>query len=267
MSYSSHVRFTTGAVLVFRDMTHRIQVQSALRKAQEELARRSRVTTMGELTVTIAHEINQPLMSIVTNAATCLKWLSDEQLNIGNARAAAERVIRDGHRAGDVVATIRAMAKKSTPLMKTINLNDVVRHVVALVRSEFRRQSIAEELVLADEDLMIVADQTQLQQVVLNLVMNAIEAIARTTGQPRRVSVSSHRISNETIQINVTDTGDGISPDTSSKIFEAFFTTKEDGIGMGLAICRSIIDAHSGQIWAIPNVPRGTTFVCTLPSA
>ena len=256
----------TGAVLVFRDMTQRYHAELELRKAQEELSRMSRVTTLGELTVTIAHEINQPLMAIVTNAAACLRWLSDQQMNLIEARAAAERVIRDGHRAGDVVATIRSHAKKSAPDIKPLNLNAQVEHVLTLIRGEFRRQSISEELVLPDEPAIVLGDAVQLQQVILNLVSNAIEAIERAYNNPKRLKICLQQNTPGTVMCSISDSGIGLDVQSADRIYDAFYTTKAGGIGMGLSICRSILSAHGGSLWATPNDDYGATFYFTLPS-
>ncbi|MER9469536.1 AAA family ATPase [Mesorhizobium sp. M0482] len=241
---------------------HRFEM--TLREAQAGLARAGRLTAMGELTVSIAHEVNQPLMAIVTNAATCVQWLTDEHLNISKARQAAERIVRDGHRAGDIIASIRALAKKSPPQMSELNLNQVILEVLLLTRGELRRHEIVAETDLT-MDAEILGDRIQMQQVLLNLIMNGIEAISASQHQPRRMHIDTQPGDPGYILVTVSDTGVGLDPDNSAQLFEAFFTTKREGIGMGLSICRSIIEAHGGRIWTAPRVPLGSAFCFTLP--
>nr|WP_250888932.1 AAA family ATPase [Mesorhizobium sp. dw_380] len=234
-------------------------------EAQQALARVGRLTAIGELTVSIAHEVNQPLMAIVTNAATCVQWLTDEHVNILMARQAAERIVRDGHRAGDIIASIRALAKKSPPEMGELDLNEVILEVLLLTRGELLRNGIVAETDLM-ADARVLGDRVQMQQVVLNLVINGIEAIAASQHQPRRLHIDTRQGDPGYLLVAVTDTGDGLDPNSSEQVFEAFFTTKPEGIGMGLSICRSIVDAHSGRLWAAPNMPSGSTFCFTVPT-
>jgi PAS domain S-box-containing protein len=232
-------------------------------EAQERLDRAARVTAMGELTVSIAHEVNQPLMAIVTNAATCVQWLSDDNLNLERARQAAERIVRDGHRAGDVIASIRALAKKSQSEMGDVDLNKVILEMLTLMRGELQRKGIVAETDLVT-DACIVGDRTQMQQVFLNLIMNAIEAIAAGERESKRIRICTKLSDPGNILVSVADTGVGLSTDACEQIFEAFYTTKPDGIGMGLSICRSIIQAHGGRLWATPNLPDGSIFYFSL---
>lgn len=236
-------------------------------QAQEALARVSRVTALGELTVSIAHEINQPLMAIVTNAAACCRWLSGDPANIAEARMAAERIIRDGHRAGDVVAGIRALAKKSAPEPAAFPINDAIQEVLVLTRNELDGKAIAAETDLPSLDRMALGDRVQIQQVILNLILNGIEAMSVTQLQPPVLRISARVVDEDWLQIDVADTGIGLDPNISNQIFEVFVTTKSDGIGIGLSICRSIVEAHRGRLWVSSNVPSGTVFHFTVPLA
>jgi signal transduction histidine kinase len=232
---------------------------------QAELARVTRLTTMGELTASIAHEVNQPLMAIVTNADTCLSWLASDTPQIDEARKAAERIVRDGHRAGDIINTIRALARKSRPEMAQLDMNDVIAEVLALARSELRRHDVSLDTELSGGLETVMADRTQVQQVILNLVMNGIEAMNAIMDRPRVLRVSSRIDGPDSVLIAVTDTGTGLDPAKVDRIFDAFFTTKPEGMGLGLSICRSIIEAHGGRLWASPNPPHGSAFQFTIP--
>src|SRR5712672_1375215 len=237
----------------------------ALREAQADLARATRMTTMGELVASIAHEVNQPLMAIVTNADTCLSWLASDTPQLEEAQKAAERIVRDGHRAGDIIKTIRALAQKSRPEMTQLDINDVIAEVLALTRGELRRHDVSLETELSGGLETIMADRIQVQQVILNLVMNGIEAMNAITDRPRVLRVGSRIDGPGSVLIAVTDTGTGLDPAKVDRIFDAFFTTKPEGMGMGLSICRSIIEAHGGRLWASPNPPHGSVFRFTLP--
>ncbi|WP_232491437.1 PAS domain-containing sensor histidine kinase [Novosphingobium kaempferiae] len=248
------------------DIDDRKRAEEQLRQSQSDLAHVTRVMTMGELAVSIAHEINQPLMAIVTNAGTCLRWLDAGQLDIHMARKAAERIVRDGHRAGDIVASIRALAQKSVARMEAIDLEAVIDGVVDLLRGELQRRKIVFDTDFHRSGTMVLGDPTQLQQVVLNLVMNGAEAMSQVDESSRRIVIRADIIG-KSAQICVLDTGTGLSGETRDNMFEAFYSTKPKGIGMGLAICRSIVEAHGGRIWASDNVPQGSVFTFTLPLA
>ena len=257
----------TGAVLVFRDIGQRRQADDALRQAQANLARAARLTTMGELTVSIAHEVNQPLMAIVTNAATCIQWLTNGRPNIEEARQAAERIIRDGHRAGDFIASIRALARKSVPQRVELDINEAILEILVLMRSEMRRLEIAIETELCEERAVVVGDRVQLQQAILNLILNSIEAMSLADHRARVMRVSSRNDGNGNLLVEIADSGPGFGAAESERMFEAFFTTKAEGIGLGLWICRTIVEAHGGRLSASSNLPHGSVFRFTVPSS
>jgi PAS domain S-box-containing protein len=248
------------------DVSERKQSEDALRDAQADLARAARLATMGELTTLIAHEVSQPLMAIVTNADTCLSWLTKPDPNLDGARQAAERVVRNGHRAGSIVKSIRALARKSEPEMAQFDINDAIGEILVLVRSELRRQNVSLETELSDGIEPVTGDRVQLQQVVLNLVMNGIEAMSAVMDRPKILRVISQLQQSGDVLIAVMDVGMGLDPANMGRIFDAFFTTKPQGMGMGLAICRSIIEAHGGLLWASPRLPHGSVFQFTVPA-
>lgn len=257
----------TGAVLVFRDMTRRHQVDEELRDAQLALTRVTRLTAMGELTASIAHEINQPLTAIVANAAACLQWLTAGRTNEDRARQAAQAIVNDGRRAGEVVASIRALARNAPPTFAEFDLNGAIREVLALLRGELRRHEIVVETALASDSRSAWGDGIQLRQVMLNLIMNSIEAIRLTEQPPRLINITTGIEPSRQIRMNIADTGVGLGSIGFERIFEPFFTTKPDGIGIGLSICRSIIEAHGGRLWATENTPRGCLFSFTVPAS
>jgi PAS domain S-box-containing protein len=259
------MRDEDGTIVKWHGTNTDIENLKRAEQAQEALARVSRVTAMGELTVSIAHEVNQPLMAIVTNAATCLRWLADEQLDIREARLAAQRIIRDGHRAGDVIASIRTLAKKSPPQAEAIDLNSVILEVLSLTRNELDRNSITAETHLATNLGTALGDRVQIQQVLLNLIMNGIEAINVSHYQSRILEIRTNLTDSGFVVVSIADTGVGLDPAGGDRIFDVFFTTKPDGIGIGLSICRSIVEAHHGRLWASPNEPHGSIFSFTVP--
>lgn len=250
--------------VVVVDIEDRKRAEEKLRQSQSELAHATRIMTMGELAVSIAHEVNQPLMAIVTNAGTCLRWLDDTQLNLTLAREAAERVVRDGHRAGDIVASIRSLARKSAPRMEPVNLNSMVQEVLDLLKGELLRRAVSCKTEFATSPTAVIADGTQLQQVVLNLIMNAADAMSQLESRRRRLVIRTMFTGKEAL-VAVADTGTGIDCERRDRMFEAFFSTKPQGIGMGLSICRSIIESHGGRIWASDNHPHGSVFSFALP--
>lgn len=261
------MRDETGAIIKWFGTHTDIDDLKRVEEAQELLARAGRLTALGELTASIAHEVNQPLMAIVTNAATCLRWLSDDQFDVAEAREAAERIIRDGHRAGDVITSIRALAKKSPLAIARVDVNDMVEDVLALTRGELQRHGIVLETKLEADGEPTLGDRIQLQQVVLNLILNAVEAISLADCETRRITVGSKGIDEDKIMVTVADTGPGVVPSKAHQIYDAFFTTKSGGLGMGLSICRSIVEAHGGRLWMTPNEPVGSVFSFMLKTA
>src|SRR5271163_1758184 len=235
-----------------------------LHKTQTDLAHVMRVTSLGELTASIAHEVNQPLGAVLINAAACLSWLDHAQPNMAEAHAALERIIRDGARAGEVIRRIRTLAKKADTKMAPLNLNEVLSEALILVQHELLSSRVALRLEQASALPLIRADKVQLQQVILNLVLNGIEAMQSLTNRARELTIRSEH-DDQHVQVTVTDCGVGFSADSAGQLFNTFFTTKSSGLGMGLSICRSIIELHGGRIWATPNVPHGASIQFTLP--
>ena len=239
--------------------------EQALREARAELAHVTRVTTLGELTASIAHEVNQPLAAIVANAETCLRWLDRETPDLNSARRSVEWVIDDSNRANEVIRRVRSLAKKTDLEKVPVDLNEVGREVIALVRGELISHQVSVQTEFAPALPMILGDRVQLQQVIINLVMNGIEAMLSVTDRPRELVIRSRLDESQQVLVSVTDCGVGISAENADQLFNAFFTTKSSGMGMGLSICRSIMEAHGGRLWTTANVPHGATFQFTLP--
>jgi two-component system, LuxR family, sensor kinase FixL len=246
------------------DITEHKQAEEALQKTQAELAHVTRVTTMGELTSSIAHEVNQPLAAIVTNGNACLRWLSNDPPNVEEARQNLLRMVKDSHRASEVVARIRAFFRKTAPERVRVNINKLIEDVIGMVPAELRRNRVQVRTELADDLPPVVGDQIQLQQVVLNLVINAIEAMSNVRG-PRELLIKSRRYEAGSVIVCVQDSGVGFDEQNASQIFNAFFTTKPKGLGMGLSISRNAIEAYGGRLWATTNDGGGATFQFTLP--
>ncbi|MBI5131049.1 MAG: AAA family ATPase [Rhodopseudomonas palustris] len=236
----------------------------ALQKSQSELMRMSRLTAIGELVISIAHEINQPLTAIITNADVCLRWLGNEQPSIAEAKNAARRVIENGRRAAEVVQTIRGLAVKSAPKMSPVDVNAIVREILTILQSELRQNNIHLETRLTDADAVVVGNKVQLQQVLLNLCMNAIESLAAIEGR-RTLTVASATGEGDTVIVSVADNGLGFDEDRIDQLFEALVTTKPQGMGMGLSISKSIVEAHGGRLWATSVKPHGAGFHFSLP--
>src|SRR5262249_12971263 len=248
-----------------QDVTESKVAEEALNKARSELAPMARVTTLGALTASIAHEVNQPLGAVVNNASACLRWLRAQ--NLEEARQSAARVIADGHRASEIIQRIRQLATKSPPRKDRLDVNGVVGNVEPLVRAELRRHEVALTLDLAPGLPPVIGDRVQLQQVLLNLMMNGIEAMAPVRDRPRELLIQSRPHAEDQVLVAVQDSGVGIDPNDLDQLFSAFFTTKPAGMGIGLSICRSIVDAHGGRLWATPNAGYGATFHFALPGS
>jgi C4-dicarboxylate-specific signal transduction histidine kinase len=238
----------------------------ALQKAQTELAHVTRVMTLGELTASIAHEVNQPLAAIVTNGNATLRWLGGATPNLAEARQAVERIIKDSYRASEVISRIRTLVKKAPPRNDLVDLNEVIIEVFALAQSEARRNRVSLQRQLKNDLPLVRGDRVQLQQVILNLIVNGLEAIAKSSDGARELIVSSDGDEEDRVIVAVSDSGEGLDAANSEHVFDAFFTTKPDGMGMGLAISRTIIEAHGGRLWATSNSPRGAVFQFTLPA-
>jgi C4-dicarboxylate-specific signal transduction histidine kinase len=243
----------------------RTRAQEALRLAHSDLARVNRVTTMGELTASLAHEVNQPIAAAVTDANTCLRWLTRDQPDMEEAREAASRVVKDAIRATEIISRIRLTFTKSAPQRELVDLNEVIREMIVLLRNEASRCSISVRTELVPHLPRVIGDRVQLQQVMMNLMINAIDAMKNVEGT-RELVIKSQRTEDEQLVLAVTDTGVGLPPQQADQIFNAFFTTKSHGTGMGLRISRSIVELHGGRLWAADNSPRGASFYLTLPT-
>jgi C4-dicarboxylate-specific signal transduction histidine kinase len=247
------------------DVTERKRAAETLRQAQADLAYIARVTTMGELTASLAHEVNQPIAAAVTNANTCLRWLTRDQPDVEEARAAAMRIVKDGTRAGEIISRIRLLFKKGTSERELVDVNEVIQEMIVLLRSEAMRYSISIRTELAADLPQVMGDRVQLQQVMMNLTVNSIDAMKDVDGT-RELAIRSQRAENKQVLVSVSDTGVGLPRQPVEQIFSAFFTTKPHGTGMGLRISRSIIESHCGRLWAADNSPRGASFSFTLPT-
>ena len=247
------------------DVTARKRAEEELHEAQANLAHVTRVTALGELAASIAHEVNQPLAAVVTNAAACLRWLDRETPNLDEARGTVRSIIKDGSRAGEVIQRVRGLVNKTAGQKAPLHLNEVVDEVITLVQHELFSHRVLLRLELAPALPLVLADRIQLQQVILNLVVNGIEAMQAVTDRPRELVIQTHQDETHQIQLTVKDCGIGIAADNADRLFDAFFSTKSSGMGMGLSICRSIVDAHGGRLSASGNVGPGATFQFTLP--
>jgi PAS domain S-box-containing protein len=253
-----------GASKLARDITERKHAEEALRQAQTDLAHASRLTTMGEFTASLAHEVNQPIAAAVTNAKTCLRWLARDHPDVEEAREAATRIVKDGTRAAEIVSRVRLLFKKGAGQRELVQVNEVIREMIVLLGDEASRHSISVRTELAEDLPHVIGDRVQLQQVLMNLIVNGIDAMHDVDG-PRELIINSQPAENNELLLSVSDTGVGLPRHQADQIFNAFFTTKTHGTGMGLRISRSIIESHGGRLWAADNSPRGASFCFTLP--
>jgi PAS domain S-box-containing protein len=254
-----------AALAVTRDLTDRVRESEALQEARAELAHVTRVMTLGELAASIAHEVNQPLAAIVADANASLNWLAASPPDLGSVREALDAIVKDGHRASEVIQRIRQLATKTSPQKARLDMNDVVRDIVPLIGTEMRSHEVSVRIDLAPALPPVLADRVQLQQVLINLVMNGIEAMASIEGRSRELVIRSQPGDDDHVVVAVQDAGVGFDAQKTDQLFSAFYTTKPDGMGMGLSISQSIIEAHGGRLWATPNPDHGATFHFALP--
>jgi len=248
------------------EVDDRKRAEDALRQAQGDLARISRVTTMGELTASLAHEISQPITGVMTNANVGLRKLAGDNPNLDEVRGAFAKIVRDAQRATEIISRIRSQFEKGAPIQESLRVSEIIPETIALLRDEAVRHNIVVRTELAADLPPIVGDRVQLQQVAMNLIVNSIEAMKDVDGK-RELVIRSQRAENEQILVSVSDTGPGLPPQLAEQIFDPFFTTKPHGTGMGLRISRSIIESHGGRLWAEPAAGRGATFYLNLPTA
>jgi PAS domain S-box-containing protein len=251
-----------GAV---QDVTERRSSEEALSTARSELSHVARVTSLGVLTASIAHEVNQPLSGIVTNAGTCLRMLAADPPNVDGARETARRTIRDGNRASEVISRLRSLYGKKDPTIESVDLNEAAREVLALSLSELQRSRVILRPELAHDLPLVAGDRVQLQQVILNLLRNASDAMSTIDDRPRDLLIRTEPDDNDRVRLSVSDVGIGFEPQATDKLFEAFYTTKNGGMGIGLSVSRSIIERHHGHLWATPNNGPGVTFSFSIP--
>jgi C4-dicarboxylate-specific signal transduction histidine kinase len=254
-------------IAAVRDVTARQLSDEALDKARSELAHVAGVMSLGALTASIAHEVNQPLSGIITNASTCVRMLDGDPPNVDGARETAKRTIRDGRRAADVITRLRALFSKKEAATELVDLNEATREVIALSRSELERNRVITRTNLADELPPVTGDRVQLQQVILNLLRNGSDAMSRVDDRPRELSFRTEVEEGDRVRLSVQDVGIGFEPQSLDRLFQTFYTTKDDGMGIGLSLSRSIIENHHGRLWATPNDGPGATFSFSIPLA
>ena len=260
------ITFIILAFASIASLFERKRAEEALRQAQAELAHVGRVMTLGELTASISHEVNQPLAAVLTNGQVCLRLLALETPRPDEMRAAVERIVRDANRASEVIQRIRALAKRSEPQMVSLGINDVIREAILLVQREVLSHGVSLRTELASGLPAVLGDRVQLQQVIINLLINGVEAMAPITDRPHEIVIRSQQHEAGHVHVAVQDSGIGIDAETAERLFSAFFTTKPSGMGMGLSISRSIIRAHGGRLWASPNTDHGAAFQFTVPT-
>ena len=247
------------------DITERKWAEESLRQTQADLARVHRVSTMGELTASLAHEVNQPIAAAITSANSCYRWLAGDVPNLDKARAAAVRIVNDGTRAAEIISRIRLLFQKGASQHEPVDVNEIIREMIFMLRGETTRHSMSVRTELAADLPQVMGDRVQLQQVLMNLMMNSIDAMKNVDGT-RELAIKSQEAEIEQVLVSVSDTGLGLPPQHADQIFNAFFTTKPHGTGMGLRICRSIVESHGGRLWAAENPPRGASFYFTVPT-
>jgi C4-dicarboxylate-specific signal transduction histidine kinase len=256
----------TGLMEVKRRVEEsRNRAEGDLRQAQADLARVSRVITMGEFTASLAHEVNQPIAAAVTDADTCLRWLTRDQPDLEEAREAASRVVKDAVRASEIINRVGLLFKKGARQQELVDINEIIREMLVLLHSEATRYSISIRTELAGDLPRVMGDRVQLQQVLMNLIINGSDAMKETDGA-RELTITSQQLDNQQLMVTVSDTGMGLPAQQSDQIFNAFFTTKPHGTGMGLRISRSIVESHGGRLWAVDKPSRGASFCFTLPT-
>ena len=264
---SANAGGNTGYV-IYRDITETKRLQDEQRRYHElqlELAQASRVATLGQLSASIAHELNQPLTGIIANCSTGLRMLTSDPLNLDGAREAMRRTMRDGNRASDVITRLRALFNKTGPASESMDLNEATREVIALSLGEIQNSRVIVRTELADDLQCVTADRVQLQQVVLNLLRNALDAMNTVDDRPRDLLIRTEREEGDCVRLSMTDAGIGFDPQTMDRLFEAFYSTKNDGMGVGLSVSRSIIENHRGRLWAVLNDGPGATFSFSVP--
>jgi NO-binding membrane sensor protein with MHYT domain len=259
------ITFVILAAATVVSLAERKRAEEALRRARAELAHMNRVTTMGELTASLAHELNQPLTAVATSASACLRWLSGDPTRLDEARAAAQRIVKEAMRAAEIISRVRLLFQKGEPQWDSLDVNELIREIIVLLRSELTRHSILVRTELAADLPRVMGDRVQLQQVMMNLITNSIDAMKGMVGA-RELAIKSQRTDPEELLVCVSDTGVGLPREQSDQIFRAFFTTKPHGTGMGLSISRSIIESHSGRLWAADNSTCGASFHVVLPT-
>ena len=262
---AAHIRGGREYIGAVQDVTARRVSEEALSKARSELSHMARVTSLGALTASIAHEVNQPLSGIVTNAGTCLRMLAADPPNVEGARETARRTIRDGNRASDVISRLRSLYGKKDPTIESVDLNQAVREVIALSLSDLQRNRVILRPELAGDLPLVAGDRVQLQQVILNLLRNASDAMSSVNERPRDLLIRTQPDDQDRVRLNVTDVGVGFEPQVADRLFEAFYTTKNEGMGIGLSVSRSIIERHHGRLWVTPNHGPGVTFSFSIP--
>jgi C4-dicarboxylate-specific signal transduction histidine kinase len=261
------LRDSAGAIIrwyvLLTDVNDRKNAEEALRGTQARLSRAAQIATVGELAASIAHEVNQPLAAVVANGHACLRWLSTPTPNVAKALEAAERIVRDGKEAGEVVRRVRSLFKRAAAERMSLDVNDLIGEVLRVLDVERVRKDVSVETDLARDLPPVLGDRVELQQLVLNLLVNGLDAMDSVTDRPRQLFIRSTRHNDVMARVEIRDNGSGL--EDPARVFEAFFTTKPNGLGMGLVICRSIVDAHGGQLWATASDPPGSTFCFTLP--